>query len=475
MVGKPTYHHPIHQRKRLLKPGLRGPGWLLLGLSVLAVAIRCNNAIHYPIGWGFDAEGNWSYIARLLQSWALPAPDADWSTSHPPLFYYAAAAGLRLLGSLEPPGAVVAVRLASAAAGLGAIVATLWLVRRMDPDRPARSLLAGAVLLFLPAHLYVSAMLSEEILASLFVSIAVAGAAVTVAAPGPGSLALQAGLGACAGLALLTKLSGASVLAAVPTAYVLEGFRRRSLRPWLARAVVYLAVGSILGGWYYARNLVHHGYLYPQGLAEHAAVLEKMPPGDRAPGDYLRLPAATFLEPQLLEPSLQRSVWGSTYATLWFDGHRHFLPRDDGPTRRMGTALTLLGLLPTLAFLAGLGGGVRRWWRGPRGPDGPLLLLTAFTLAGYVTFTWSNPWFVTVKATYLLGLTVPFGFYASGALESWRRQGRIAGGIVAGGIAALVLASAVTFSFGLLFEKTEDPGLPWLGRRQAASASAEGP
>ena len=82
----------------------------------------------------------------------------------------------------------------------------------------------------------------------------------------------------------------------------------------------------------------------------------------------------------------------------------------------MGTALLLLGLLPAAAFAAGLTSGARRALREPRGPDAPMLLLVALTLAGYVAFTWGNPWFATLKGSYLLGLCVPFGFYASEAL-----------------------------------------------------------
>jgi len=55
-----------------------------------------------------------------------------------------------------------------------------------------------------------------------------------------------------------------------------------------------------------------------------------MPPGERSVGDYLRLPWATFLDPQVMNDDLLRSVWGTTYASIWFDSHRHFLPRGEG-------------------------------------------------------------------------------------------------------------------------------------------------
>ncbi len=437
--------------------------WTAAGLGAAGLAVRASNALHYPIGYGFDADGNWAYIATLLQSWSLPSPDAAWSTSHPPLFYYLSAGIARGLGAHEPDSAVPAIRLGFAALGTGSAVLAAWLVRRTDPAHPWRAILAGALLLFLPAHLYASAMLNEEVLASFMVGVIAVGAALATTRRDPGSFAAPIALGVVAGLALLTKLSAAVTLAAVPLAYLVEGLRRAAWRPWALRAAAFLVAALLVGGWYYARNWIQHGYLYPHDLAIHS-VMHRMPPGERGPADYLRIPAATWSDPQVLHPDLLRSVWGSTHATLWFDGHRHFLPRDAPAVRRTGTALTLLALLPLAAFAAGALGGVRRWAGNARTPDGPLLLLVGFTLAGYVAFTWRNPWFVTVKGTYLLGLGVPFAFYASEVLSRWARRGRPAKAAIAALVGTLLLGSALTFTYGLAFTKSEPPGLPWLER-----------
>ena len=36
----------------------------------------------------------------------------------------------------------------------------------------------------------------------------------------------------------------------------------------------------------------------------------------------------------LLNADLLHSVWGSTFATVWFDGHRYFLPVESAAVRR---------------------------------------------------------------------------------------------------------------------------------------------
>jgi hypothetical protein len=200
------------------------------------------------------------------------------------------------------------------------------------------------------------------------------------------------------------------------------------------------------------------GSLQPFALGPHAGMLE-LPPGERTLADYLRVPLATFRDPQLLNPDLLRSVWGSTYVTVWFDGHRYLLPRQSAAVSRLGTLTLLLALLPTAAFGVGLARGARRWRAGAGGLDLPLLLLTGATLASYVWFTWRNPFFAVVKGTSLLGLSLPYAFYASETLAGWLR-GRF-GRWIAAALGALAVCVVLSCTFGLVFTKTEVSGLPW--------------
>jgi putative effector of murein hydrolase LrgA (UPF0299 family) len=200
-----------------------------LPLAAAGLALRTSNAFRYPTVYGFDSPENWRYIERLTGSWALPAPDADWSTAHPPLFYYACAALCRALGLPEQEEAVIFIRLISSILGLFAVGLAVGLVRRADPDNPARALLAGALLLFLPAHIYMSAMLHEEILVSSLISLVAVAVAYECMSPERPRRALHraAGWGVAAGLALLTKLTGLLVVLAAAGAYAVDGWRRR--------------------------------------------------------------------------------------------------------------------------------------------------------------------------------------------------------------------------------------------------------
>jgi len=437
--------------------------WGMLGLALVATGMRIHNAFALPKHWGFDANWNWEYIERLTGSWRLPAPHEGWSMGHPPLFYYASAALARGLDGASVESIGIAIRLASAAFGLVAVAGAVWLVGRLDPGAAKRAFLAAGLLLFLPVHVYMSAMVGEEILASSLVSLALVGVAVDLASHPPLRPALwrMAGWGALAGLAMLTKLSGVLAIVAVGGALLLDGLRRRQLGRAVALAASFGLVAGTLGGWPFVRNLVSFGYLYPHDLPVHERI-HSMPPGDRTLSDYLRVPASTLLDPRAIEPRLVYSVWGTTYATIWYDAHRHVLPREDRAATGLGTALLTLALLPTLAFGVGLVRGLRRAWAAPGGPDTLFLLLVALTLAGFVLFTWRNPWYATVKGSYMLGLLVPFAWYTSEVLADWTRGAGLRQGLVWTALAALLTISALAFSFGLVLEKTDrGPGFLW--------------
>jgi hypothetical protein len=271
-------------------------------------------------------------------------------------------------------------------------------------------------------------------------------------------------VGLASGLALLTKLSGAIAVATAVLTYAAEGLKPGRRTRAAACAAAVLVVALLAGGWFPARSLFATGSPQPIGLPAHVGMLA-LPPGERGFGDYLRVPLAVFRDPQLLNPDLLRSVWGSTFVTVWFDGHRYFLPRESPAVSRLGSVTLLLALLPTAAFAAGVARGARRLRRGQGAADLPLLLLTGLTLAGYALYTWRNPWFAVVKGTSLLGLCLPFSFYASETLADWLR-GRHRGWLIAA-LLALAFCVALSCTFDLVFEKTEVSGLPWppAGRR----------
>ena len=262
----------------------------------------------------------------------------------------------------------------------------------------------------------------------------------------------------------MTKLTGALGIAAVLGGLLLFALRERSLAAVVPRAALIAVVALGVGGWYYAHNLAVYGYIYPQDLSTHS-VMFSMPPGERTVADYFTFPLATFTDPQALSPDLLHSIWGTTYVTLWYEGHGHFLPEYDPLVKRFGTVLLLLATLPTFAFAVGLVRAVRRSIARPDAPDAMLLMLVALTLAGYVGFTWSNPWFATVKGSYLLGMMVPFAYFTSDVLADWTRPPGALARLASAWLAALMVAVCIAFTYDIglwnLTPPGEMPGIEW--------------
>lgn len=438
----------------------------MLGLALVALAlcVRVIDAFTFPPDWGFDSSFNWRYIYRLSEDRALPHPTAGWATADPPLYF---ALGAVVMSGFDAAGSqarsLTAIPMLGVLAGLGVVVLAVSLVRRLAPEDELRAWLAGGLLLYLPAHVHLSVMVNEEVLLALLVAGCVWLLALRPEAP--------AWVGASAGLAVLTKLTGLVAVAAAGLTYAVEGVRRKAWKPTLRALAVLGLAATLTGGWWFVRNRVVYGWFQPFGMPAHQLMFG-MPPAERSLLDYVYIPLSTFSDPQLLNEDLLHSVWGSTYATLWFDGHRAFLPRDDVWVTRLGTLTLLLGLIPTAAFGAGLLRGLRRARARPGTPDLPLLMITAVTLLGFAVYTWLNPWFAVVKATSLSALALPFACYASESLAGWVRRGGIAAYGVCAALAMLVVCSTAVSGFGWVFEKQELPGLEW--KTQAAPSSAGG-
>jgi len=440
--------HPPADRSRL-------PGIALAALVLVAASQYAWNALGVPALTGYDAGGHAGYILTIVEEGRLPDPHSGWSTFHPPLYYLTGSVAWKLLEPAGPTAIVAGLRAIGALAALGAGLVTYFLVRRRSDWKVAW--VATALVLFVPAGQMATAMIGNEALAAGLGALAL-----------PPLLALQrdprsarhAALAALfAGLAFATKYNAAFVVAACAVPFLRRDLDRRMLRA-LATGV---AVGAIVAGPVYTRNLLLTGTPFPVTRlgapvqsVEEANVLRP-----RKLVDYLWIDPACLLRPSIhhvaggstAEPRrnpAMTNVWGLAYASIWYDAQGHRIPlahHRDGVYA--GPLLTLLGLAPTgvtlLGFALALGEFVRR--RG-RSDDGPLVVLTCVGLAAFVGFTWWAPSVVAVKGSYLLPLAVPGAmFFARGA----RRLGaRWRPWILSFGTAA-ALASAAVFTHALVF------------------------
>jgi hypothetical protein len=379
--------------------------------------------------WGYDAWGHVAYVLYLDLYRAIPWADQGWSYFHPPLHY---ALGWLLAQGGSAEALVRGLSLLGSAASLLTAACAALLARMASPRRPALALLAFTAVAFVPVHLFMSPMPGNEMTLTFFGAVAVV---VFIANEGrvrplPSRDALCGGL---IGLALLTKFSGLLPLLAVAAALALraafardrEGERRRCL----LRGALIAGVALAMAFPYYARNVRAFGT--PTQLSRDYPLIAQVegdqPPGERALCDYFRLSPRMFSDPNPLSPHLLRSIWGTVYLNVWADIFRESDVERALVTERSKrpalTAMALLGILPT--GLAGFGAAlalrdVRRGRR--RFVYAPLLLLAAGTLASFALFAWRVPIWSALKASYLLGLSLPYGVFLARAAEGFARR-----------------------------------------------------
>jgi tetratricopeptide (TPR) repeat protein len=439
---------------------LLGLGWALSAGG--AIGLRLWNALEGGALQGYDAWGHIAYVLFLDVYGALPWADQGWSYFHPPLHYAmgwllaqlgssaALLRGLALLGSAE----------SLAVAGLAA-----WVTRQLLPGRPALALLAFTAVAYLPVHLYASPMVGNEMTSALWSSATLAALVANERRAVPG-LKGDALTGLAAGLALLAKFSGALALATAVAVPVLRGLGRgNGMRRGLTRALVVAAVAGALAGPFYLRNLVEFGTPFRMSRADPlvAEVERAQPPGARSWSDFFSFSPRLFVDPDPRADHLVHSVWGSLYVSGWTDTRR--IPegaaaRAEDPASPWRRAMLALGAVPTALALLGaalLLIGLRR--EGERDVALPLLVCSALGLASVVAFSIEVPTYAALKASYLLGLSIPYGAFVARAAAFLAERSR---GLGAAAAALVVAAAAATFVSERAGSLQEDPGDSWL-------------
>ncbi len=384
--------------KRCPEP-VEGIGALLIICGFLLLGVIYSFAT--PVFEASDELNHYPFVAYLAQGNGLPVQQPGQEThfgqegSQPPLYYALAAAltfwidssdlptQLRLnphakrgvplaqdnknmiVRTAPPPfpwrGSVLAVLLIrwfSLLLGVGTILSTYFLARRLVPEQPALALGAMALNAFLPMFLFISASVNNDNLVVLLSSLSLL-LMVRLAQEGSQRWELLL-LGALIGLACLSKLSGLALLPLAGLALALprnkkrhadfaeETDLRRFFSRWAVEFGLVLLPALLVAGWWFVRNWQLYGD--PTGLNAMLAVAGGRP--------------AEFVLTDLLGEfqGFRINFWG-------LFGAVNLLMRPPW-------VYQLLDVF-TLVAVAGLGLWVWRLWRSHRLATGLLLLIPA--------------------------------------------------------------------------------------------------
>jgi 4-amino-4-deoxy-L-arabinose transferase-like glycosyltransferase len=275
--------------------------WRWLAVSILAVhfALSAIYSVATPIWEGPDEFGHYRHVRFLVSNLSLPGPEDSISAldelTHPPLYYIVTAmltSWVDTSDNLKPVenpfaptgtmegganrfihsnieafpyhGTVLAVhmaRLVSIVMGTLSAFITYKLGRLLFPDRHDIALGATAINAFSPGFLFMSAIINNDIMITLFTALTLWFTVRVILCDT--ELRDLLALGICTGLALLSKYNA---LALVPLAIISVGVavakrvrRRRSLVMSLGGAFLLLLSAVLISAWWFMRSVALFG------------------------------------------------------------------------------------------------------------------------------------------------------------------------------------------------------------------------
>lgn len=291
--------------------------WVSRAILLLALLLAFANSVRNPLFESPDELLHYRFVRYLLDEGALPVQPEDNALTQyhqPPLYYVGGA--LLVAGFDDPqtepltnpfwlsykPGGVhrdnkaqflPQQQLLDPFSGTALVVhllrlwsllllaGILWCLKRVAvelwPERPRQQALFLAVAGLNPMLLYIGSSVNNDNLVVLFGSLLLW---YLIRSLRTGFSALNAVVvGISWGAATLSKLSGLLLLGPIALALLSLAYRDRRWGRWSALGLVVLAVGLLLSGWWFARNVSLYGDLF--GLERMLDIW-----GERAAGEW---------------------------------------------------------------------------------------------------------------------------------------------------------------------------------------------
>jgi hypothetical protein len=436
-----------------------------VAIAVIAAAAAVRIALSWVNPPANSYDDHLEVVARIVNTWEIPDKRACLQCFHPPAFYVVAAVVARVAIALGASSQMVPKVLQFLVCGLsiGSLIFT-YLIVGMAPVSGRSRLVAVAIVSFLPRHVYMATMFSNDA-PSYFLITAAAYLAMRLVRGGGWPTAI--GLACTATAAVFTKYTALAVLPTIAAAALV--LFSRGQRVAASRCALALLVPVLILGVAMASNVARYGRALPiTDAAEPAALRQPRDPGG---ADFTSFRPWQFVERPVLRPGAMSSFWTLLQAGAWFDieplfgdllapsdmWERYYAWRNGlgsypgDPSARSylawGVALEVLGLLALGFALLGALALARR----ARARDRvvfdvlPVCVLGVFTLAGVARLTAALPAYSSMKASYTLGALAGFAVLIAAGVEwcAGTRVGRVVSAAAASGTVALVGAHIV--------------------------------
>ncbi len=393
---------------------------------------------------GFD--DHFEPILLALQHGSWPVRDACWECFQPPVFYKLAYWYAKLLMELGVRGVDLPGYLQALPCAYGVLtLPAVWLVLRRLPLAAFVRLSAFAIICFLPQHIYISAFFSNDSLSYLLTCVCCWLLLEVVLRKAHWLWCL--GYGLCTTAAIFSKYPPAVLIPTAACALLLLCWQKRisTQRLVLGLGLCALVPLLFLGPYMYG-NYQRYGHPLPLNTRLMDIHLTQRPGAGHV--DFFNFKPWTYMGRPLITDRNIDSFWTQVYGAFWFEVEPRILYLTQGspeiwqeytaflnnnrkdfplplpldkPLALLGSALILLGLVPLLMLLLGLGR--LRLPRAPADPDTDLspfyaamAVLLFSNTAGIIYHAAANPFYSSMKASFfLISLTPGAVFMARGA------------------------------------------------------------
>ena len=435
--------------------------------SLAALSFLCAIILRLLLCWANPPvnafDNHFEPIFMIMNSGAIPAKDACWQCYHPPVFYWMSAMVGNSAAALGAQTAKLEQLLKFMPCLYGILtVGIIYLILRKLPLSDFSKIIAFSTVCFLPRHIYMSAIHSNDTISYLFVALSVYLLLIAIERKLPPFILPV--VSAVISITLFTKYTSYVVLpiSVIVLAFLFHKRLMASRKKVLACCIFLLLIPLAVLSISLISNMKTYGSPLPWNV-------ERLDPSRTQPHDSSRLDFMSFkpwenIYSPIIVPGKIHSFWTLVYCGMWFDNEPKFLyfldsnrswwnhyygwirgeenfpgdnPAMSNLTKSMGSGLIAFGLFPLLLIIGGFYNFFSgRWKCRTQAEEVDAVKMSIFPVllfsnaAGIIALALRLPVFSAAKASYFLNSLPAFAVFLCLGLMPCEKNKNLKSGIV---------------------------------------------
>lgn len=440
---------------------------------IFAIILRVLLCWSNPADNTFD--DHFKPIFMIMASGIIPAKDACWQCYHPPIFYWisAMAGNTALAMGVKYPQVSKLLQFISCFYGILTVV-IVYLILRKLPLSDFSRLIAFATVCFLPRHIYMSAMNSNDTISYLFVALSIYLLLITIERKLSPVLLLVVSI--VISVTLFTKYTSYVVLPVILIVFASLFYKQLILprKQILVSFILVILIPATLLSIYFISNIKNYDSPLPWNVKRFDPSLTQ--PRDNSRLDFVSFKPWESINTPIIVPGKIHSFWTLVYSGMWYDNEPRFLdfldsnkewwkhyygwqrgeekfpgdnPSMSNLTKWIGAGLIAFGLFPLLLMIVGLynffTGSWKSWTKAEEIDAVKMNIFPALLFsnaAGIIALAVRLPVYSAAKAFYFLNSLPAFAVFLSLGLMPCEKNKKLKG--------SLIIAFGVLFALASL-------------------------